>query len=126
MRSSNAEHFEAPSKGSHFSVGRPNILLRWERELSGLFEVTKTVDDTNPTAPRRSTSVTVPPLGADLVREVEQVEAAHAEEACIPATTTYAQAPPSTATIQAACSSKATHSLGTTLVPQARVQMYET
>uniref|UniRef100_M1DCH1 Integrase core domain containing protein n=1 Tax=Solanum tuberosum TaxID=4113 RepID=M1DCH1_SOLTU len=93
-----------------------------------LLEETKTLDinlirdDANLAALRREPQVDVPPLGADLTADVEQV---HADDSSIPATTD-AYASPSTSTSQAPSSSRATPSSGSTIVPLARVQKLET
>uniref|UniRef100_M1DQ52 Integrase core domain containing protein n=1 Tax=Solanum tuberosum TaxID=4113 RepID=M1DQ52_SOLTU len=112
-----------------FHLCRESTVPIWHCDR--LVEVTKTVDvqlihdDTNPAAPRRSTPVAVPPLGADLVREVELVAAAQDDDTSIPPTIVDAQAPPSTATSQVV-TSRATPPTGTTLVPLARDHKLET
>uniref|UniRef100_M1E0M3 Integrase core domain containing protein n=1 Tax=Solanum tuberosum TaxID=4113 RepID=M1E0M3_SOLTU len=80
-------------------------------------------DDTNPTAPYRSTLVVVPPLGDDLVREVK---VALANDTSAPLTTGDAQAPPSTATSQVRSHPEPLLLQGSTIVPLARVLKLET
>lgn len=91
--------------------------------FDSLIEATKTMDigiirdDANLVAQRKEPQVNLPPLGADLVVDVEQIQV---DDIVVPLTTTDAQAPPSTSTSQAESSSRATPSLGSTIVPLAR------
>uniref|UniRef100_M1DR12 Integrase core domain containing protein n=1 Tax=Solanum tuberosum TaxID=4113 RepID=M1DR12_SOLTU len=94
-----------------------------------LLQETKTLDigliqdEVNVVAPRRELQVEVPPLGANLVANVEQMQG---EESTSPATTEDAPASPSSAASQGPSSSKATPSSGYVVMPLARVQKLET
>ncbi|WMV46604.1 hypothetical protein MTR67_039989 [Solanum verrucosum] len=89
-----------------------------------LIEATKMVDigliqdDINLAAPQREPQVDLPPLGANLAIDVEQIKV---DDTTIPPTTTDVEAPPSTSTSVAASSSRAIPSSGSTNVPLARV-----
>uniref|UniRef100_M1DWS1 Integrase core domain containing protein n=1 Tax=Solanum tuberosum TaxID=4113 RepID=M1DWS1_SOLTU len=93
-----------------------------------LLKATKTLDislildEANVAAPCREPQVEVPPLGADLVEDVELMQG---EEPTPQATTEDAPASPSLAASQAPSSSTTTPSSGSIVVPLARVQKLE-
>uniref|UniRef100_M1E100 Integrase core domain containing protein n=1 Tax=Solanum tuberosum TaxID=4113 RepID=M1E100_SOLTU len=78
--------------------------------------------------PPERAHVAIPPLGADLASDVEQVEVEQADDAMMPATTatTEARAPTSTSTSHSMSSSRATTPSGSVLILVARVQKLET
>ncbi|WMV18803.1 hypothetical protein MTR67_012188 [Solanum verrucosum] len=73
-------------------------------------------DEANVAAPRREPQVEVPPLGDDLVPDVEQMQD---DDTAPPATTVDTQVPPSPVANQAPSSSRATHSSGSLASPLA-------
>uniref|UniRef100_M1DA36 Integrase core domain containing protein n=1 Tax=Solanum tuberosum TaxID=4113 RepID=M1DA36_SOLTU len=89
-----------------------------------LIQVTKTLyfglirDEANVAAPRREPQVEVPPLGADLVADVEQVQG---DEPSPPAITEDSPSSHSPAASQAPRASQTTTSYGYAIVPLARV-----
>uniref|UniRef100_M1DX05 Integrase core domain containing protein n=1 Tax=Solanum tuberosum TaxID=4113 RepID=M1DX05_SOLTU len=93
-----------------------------------LVQATKTLDiglirdEANKVAPRREPPVEVPPLGADLVADVEQKQG---EEPSPPVITEDAPISHSPVTNQAPISSRSTPSSGFVIVPLARVQKLE-
>uniref|UniRef100_M1DAS0 Integrase core domain containing protein n=1 Tax=Solanum tuberosum TaxID=4113 RepID=M1DAS0_SOLTU len=113
---------QSRSESSNQSASRGLVLLLANLLSIGTLDIGLIWDVANVAAPRRGPQIEVPPLGADLVAYVDQMQG---EDPAPLAHIDDAPASPSQAASQDPSSSKSTPSLGAVVVPLARVQKLE-